>query len=88
MEENEEIGEVGKPIPSNDDGRTFTAGMTVKIMENIFKAVNDIDISDEWHTLLFLVDTVYEDSVLIVNTEENIYIRVYKDDLDIVEVNN
>lgn len=91
MEENEEIeevGEVGQPILSNDDGRPFNIGMTVKIMDNVFKTATDIDIPDEWHALLFSVDTLYDDSVLIINVEENIYIRMYKNDLDIVEVND
>ena len=66
--------------------RTFHTGMIVKIAENTLKTATGIDIPDDWYTLLFSVNTVYDDSVLIINTELNICARMYKDTLDIMEV--
>lgn len=86
MEETDET--ISEAILSKDDGREFKVGTVVKIIDNVLKTATGIDIPENWYTLLFSVNTLYEDSMLIINTESNVCARMYRNDLDIVEVNS
>ena len=86
MGDEENVGE--NSIITKEPSRINT-GDTVRLLDNINVSATGIEIPEDWHTLLFTVNTVYgDDTVLIVNLESHIYTRIYMDDLDIVEVSN
>ena len=85
MGDEENVGE--NSIITKEPNR-INAGDTVLLLDNINISATGIEIPEDWHTLLFTVNTVYDDTVLIVNLERHIYARIYMDDLDIVEVSN
>lgn len=84
MDEEESLAE--SPIPSVEVS-DFVIGAVVRILDNVNVTATNTTIPETWHNLLFTIQNVYDDSVLIINENDNIYARMYTKDLDIVEVN-
>lgn len=84
MEEEENLAE--NPVPKVEI-TDFIVGTTVRILDNVNITATNTNIPETWHNLLFVIKNVYDDSVLIMSTDNNIYARMYIKDLDIVEVN-